>query len=195
MVYKFPRTPEYLSALGIAGKDGTLKYRFEGSDAVGRLRAKTGTLENVSALSGYVQAVGGERFAFSIMVNDFAGRAGGVVPYIDALGAAIAASSGTAGGPSAAVLALTAPQTVVGPYEDLKARVKTYVGMAQKADRRNVTFLRTAWRTERDPAVRAIIAEALYQSDPREAGACAWCLIARWPLMTPGGDWRKHRPS
>ena len=50
MIEKFPTMPEYLSALGIAGKDGTLKYRFEGSDAVGRLRAKTGTLENVSAL-------------------------------------------------------------------------------------------------------------------------------------------------
>lgn len=171
MMDKFPLMPEYLSALGIAGKDGTLKYRFEGSDAVGRLRAKTGTLENVSALSGYVQAVGGERFVFSVMVNDFPGRAGTVVQYIDALGAAIAASSGTAGGPSAAALALTSPPTVVGPYEDLKARVKTYVGLSQKADRRNVAFLRTAWRTERDPAVRAIIADALYQSEPREPGS------------------------
>jgi D-alanyl-D-alanine carboxypeptidase/D-alanyl-D-alanine-endopeptidase (penicillin-binding protein 4) len=171
MIDKFPLMPEYLSSLGIAGKDGTLKYRFEGSDAVGRLRAKTGTLENVSALSGYVQAVGGEKFVFSVMVNDFPGRASTVVQYIDALGAAVAASSGTAGGPSAAVLALTAPATVVGPYEELKARVKTYVGLAQRADRRNVAFLRTAWRTEKDPAVRAIIAEALYQSDPREAGS------------------------
>ncbi|HET9450952.1 MAG TPA: D-alanyl-D-alanine carboxypeptidase/D-alanyl-D-alanine-endopeptidase, partial [Aggregicoccus sp.] len=56
MFLRFPLAPEFLSSLGIAGKDGTLKYRFEGSDAVGRLRAKTGTLSNVSALSGYVQA-------------------------------------------------------------------------------------------------------------------------------------------
>lgn len=171
MVEKFPLMPEYLSALGIAGKDGTLKYRFEGSDAVGRLRAKTGTLENVSALSGYVQAVGGERFVFSIMVNDFPGRASTVVQHIDALGAAIAASSGTAGGPLAAVASMTQTPTVVGPYEDLKARLKTYLGLRQKADRRNVAFLRTAWRSEKDPAVRAIIAEALYQSDPREASS------------------------
>ena len=52
---RFPLAPEFMSSLGIAGKDGTIKYRFEGTDAVWRLRAKTGTLENVSALSGYVQ--------------------------------------------------------------------------------------------------------------------------------------------
>ncbi|MHB8878582.1 MAG: D-alanyl-D-alanine carboxypeptidase/D-alanyl-D-alanine endopeptidase, partial [Myxococcaceae bacterium] len=45
MYEKFPLAPEYLSSVGVAGKDGTLKYRFEGSEAVGRLRAKTGTLE------------------------------------------------------------------------------------------------------------------------------------------------------
>jgi D-alanyl-D-alanine carboxypeptidase/D-alanyl-D-alanine-endopeptidase (penicillin-binding protein 4) len=42
------------------------------------------------------------------------------------------------------------------------------VGLAQKGEKRNVALLRTAWRNEKDPAVRAIIADALYQSDPRE---------------------------
>ena len=169
MMERFTVMPEYLSSVGIAGKDGTLKYRFEGSDAVGRLRAKTGTLETVSALSGYVQSVGGERFVFSIMVNDFSGRAGTVVPNIDALGAAVAAS-GSTGGPSAAVAALT-PASVVGPFEELKKRLQTYVGLAQKGEKRNVALLRTAWRSEKDPAVRAIIADALYQSDPREGAS------------------------
>ncbi len=169
MMERFQVMPEYISSVGIAGKDGTLKFRFEGSDAVGRLRAKTGTLETVSALSGVVQSVGGERFAFSIMVNDFPGRAGTVVPNIDALGAAVAAS-GSLGGPSAAVAALT-PPTVVGPFEELKARLQTYVGLAQKGEKRNVALLRTAWRSEKDPAVRAIIADALYQSDPREGAS------------------------
>ena len=163
---RFQVMPEFISSVGIAGKDGTLKYRFEGSDAVGMLRAKTGTLETVSALSGYVQSVGGERFVFSIMVNDFSGRAGTVVPNIDALGAAVAAS-GSKGGPSAGVAALT-PSNVVGPFAELKLRLQTYVGLAQKGEKRNVALLRTAWRSEKDPAVRAIIADALYQSDPRE---------------------------
>jgi serine-type D-Ala-D-Ala carboxypeptidase/endopeptidase (penicillin-binding protein 4) len=166
MMQHFQVMPEFISSVGIAGKDGTLKYRFEGSDAVGMLRAKTGTLETVSALSGYVKSVGGELFVFSIMVNDFAGRAGTVVPNIDALGAAVAAS-GSKGGPSAAVAALT-PSTVIGPFEELKVRLQTYVGLAQKGEKRNVALLRTAWRSEKDPAVRAIIADALYQSDPRE---------------------------
>lgn len=167
MYRRFEAMPEYISSVGIAGKDGTLKYRFEGSDAVGRLRAKTGTLETVSALSGYVESVGGERFVFSIMVNDFAGRAGTVVPNIDAIGAAVAAQ-GSTGGPSAAVAALT-PATVVGPFAELKQRLTTYVGLAQQGETRNVALLRTAWRSEKDPAVRAIIADALYHSDPREA--------------------------
>jgi len=163
---RFPTAPEYLSALGIAGKDGTLKYRFEGTDAVGRLRAKTGTLENVSALSGYVQAVGGERFVFSVLVNDFHGRASTVVPSLDTLGAAVAAE-GSALGPRGAIAAMTTP-SVVGPYEELKSRLKTYAALTQKAEKKNAPFLRTAWRSEKDPAVRAAIADALYQSDPRE---------------------------
>ena len=167
MVNRFPVAPEYLSALAIAAKDGTLRYRFEGSDAVGRLRAKTGTLENVSALSGYVQAVGGERFVFSIMVNDFPGRASGVVQHIDALGAAVAAV-GSSQGPSGAVASMMQPSSVVASAAELDARMKTYVAMGQRAERRNAAFLRTAWRSERDPAVRAVIADALLQSDPRE---------------------------
>ena len=175
MAKNFPLMPEYLSALGIAGKDGTLKYRFEGSDAVGRLRAKTGTLENVSALSGYVQAVGGERFVFSVMVNDFPGRASTVVRHIDALGAAVAAT-GTAAGPSAAVASMTQSKSVVGPFAELRSRMKTYVTLAQKGERRSVAFLRTAWRSETDPAVRAVIADALYQLEPREPSSAHMLL-------------------
>lgn len=163
---RFPVAPEYLSSLGIAGKDGTIKYRFEGTDAVWRLRAKTGTLENVSALSGYVQAVSGERFVFSVLVNDFPGRVSTVLQHIDAVGAAVAAT-GSTGGPSSALASLT-PPSVVGPMEELKARLKTYAVFAVKADKRNGPFLRTSWRTEKDPAIRAVIAEALYQSDARE---------------------------
>jgi D-alanyl-D-alanine carboxypeptidase/D-alanyl-D-alanine-endopeptidase (penicillin-binding protein 4) len=172
--------PEYLSALGIAGKDGTLKYRFEGSDAVGRLRAKTGTLENVSALSGYVQAVGGERFVFSVMVNDFPGRAGTVVRHIDALGAAVAAT-GTAAGPSAAVASMTQPRAVVGPLSELRSRMQTYRALAQKGERRSAAFLRTAWRSEADPAVRAVIADALYRLEPREAASAHVLLESALP--------------
>src|SRR5439155_6356595 len=133
---------------------------------VWRLRAKTGTLENVSALAGYVQSVGGEKFVFSVMANDFPGRASTVVQHIDALGAAVAAT-GSTGGPSAVVAAMT-PPSVVGPVEELETRLKTYSELGASGEKRNAPFLRTQWRAEKDPAIRAAIADALYQSDSRE---------------------------
>ncbi|RKH43720.1 D-alanyl-D-alanine carboxypeptidase/D-alanyl-D-alanine endopeptidase [Corallococcus sicarius] len=168
MYERFPLAPEYLSSLGIAGKDGTLKYRFDGTDAVGRLRAKTGTLEGVSALSGYVQSAGGEKFSFSIMVNDYAGRAGPVVAGMDALGAAVAATGSTLG-PGTAVAALSdGTKAVAGGTGDVANRIKTYLELGKQRDQRNIGFLRTAWRSERDPAVRAVLAESLYQSNPHD---------------------------
>jgi len=167
MYDRFPLAPEYLSSMGIAGKDGTLRYRFEGSDAIGRLRGKTGTLENVSALSGYVQAVGGEKFAFAMLANDFSGRSGPIVQGLDALGAAVAAS-GSLQGPGKAVAAMMSQETVVGPLEEATSRVRTYLTLGKQGDKRNIPFLRTAWRSEKDPAVRAAVAESLYQSNPED---------------------------
>jgi D-alanyl-D-alanine carboxypeptidase/D-alanyl-D-alanine-endopeptidase (penicillin-binding protein 4) len=167
MYERFPLAPEYLSSLGIAGKDGTLKYRFDGTDAVGRLRAKTGTLENVSALSGYVQAAGGEKFIFSMMVNDYPGRSGPVVRGLDALGTAVA-SVGSSMGPGRAVAELTSGEKSSGPSAEVSSRVKTYLALGSQRDSRNIGFLRTAWRSEKDPAVRAVVAESLYQSNPQD---------------------------
>lgn len=167
MQKSFPTMPEYLSSLGIAGMDGTIRYRFEGTDAVGRLRAKTGTLENVCALSGYVVAVGGERFAFSILVNDYPGRASGVIKGLDAVGAAVAAA-GSSEGPSRAVAEVMTDQERPGPLDEVKARIRTYLALGKQGDKRNISFLRTAWRSEKDPAVRAVVAESLYQSDRQD---------------------------
>jgi len=54
-----------LASLPLAGRSGTLERRMRGSAAAGRVRAKTGTLNEASALSGYVK----RRFAFSIIQN------------------------------------------------------------------------------------------------------------------------------
>jgi len=164
MYDRFPVAPEFLSSLGIAGKDGTLRYRFEGSDAVGRLRGKTGTLEKVSSLSGYVQSIGGEKFCFAVIVNDYSGRPGPIIQGLDALGVAVAAAGSTQG-PEKAVAAVMTPETVVKPIEEIKVRVRTYLTLGKQGDKRNIPFLRTAWRTEKDPAVRAVLADALYQSN------------------------------
>ena len=85
----------------LAGRDGTARFRLDGTPAAGILRAKTGTLENVSAFSGYVATADGEVLAFSIVVNDYPGRYSQVIDGIDSVAAAIAAGSrSNAGGSS-----------------------------------------------------------------------------------------------
>lgn len=56
-------------ALTVAGVDGTLKNRFKGTIAVNNVRGKTGTIDQVSSLSGYVTTAAGERMVFSVIVN------------------------------------------------------------------------------------------------------------------------------
>ncbi|HTM00173.1 MAG TPA: D-alanyl-D-alanine carboxypeptidase [Candidatus Omnitrophota bacterium] len=51
------------------GENGTLRRRFPGLDPAANLRAKTGTLTNVSSLSGYVTTASGERIAFAVITN------------------------------------------------------------------------------------------------------------------------------
>ncbi len=58
----------YLSTLPEAAVDRGLR-RMHRTPAAGNLRAKTGTIDNVSALSGYVRAANGELLAFSILSN------------------------------------------------------------------------------------------------------------------------------
>ena len=55
--------------LAVPGETGTLRYRFAGLDPRADLRAKTGTLTNVSSLSGYVTDAAGERVVFAVITN------------------------------------------------------------------------------------------------------------------------------
>jgi serine-type D-Ala-D-Ala carboxypeptidase/endopeptidase (penicillin-binding protein 4) len=59
----------FYASLPIAGRDGTLSDRMRSGPARGNCRAKTGTLSDVSALSGYCQARSGDVYAFSILMN------------------------------------------------------------------------------------------------------------------------------
>ena len=161
---RFPVAADFVSSLGIAARDGTLRLRMEGTDAAGRLRAKTGTLDKVTALSGFVQSVGGERFAFSVLVNDWSGRSGPIVSSVDRLGG-ILASSGISERD-----ALVSMAPVELSDAELRVRVATYAAMAKAHDKKNLSFLRSALRSERDPAVRIMVADALVRSDPEQGG-------------------------
>ncbi len=60
---------EFRSTLPVAGVDGTLANRFTKSPLKGKLEAKTGTLNEVNALSGYLTADSGKTIVFSILIN------------------------------------------------------------------------------------------------------------------------------
>jgi D-alanyl-D-alanine carboxypeptidase/D-alanyl-D-alanine-endopeptidase (penicillin-binding protein 4) len=71
MYYDRRHANTFLSSLPIAGVDGTLANRMKGTPAAGNLRAKTGTLSGVTALSGYVMTADGKPLAFSMMMQNF----------------------------------------------------------------------------------------------------------------------------
>ncbi len=74
MLFKYMAANRYSlawqNALTIGGVDGTLKNRFKGTNAESNARGKTGTLDQVSALSGYVTSKSGEKFVFSVLTNN-----------------------------------------------------------------------------------------------------------------------------
>jgi len=57
--------PELVAALPLAAHTGTLHDRMRGTAAAGVVRAKTGTTDNSTSLSGFV----GDRYVFSVIVN------------------------------------------------------------------------------------------------------------------------------
>jgi D-alanyl-D-alanine carboxypeptidase/D-alanyl-D-alanine-endopeptidase (penicillin-binding protein 4) len=87
--------PLYYESLPIAGRDGTISRRMVGTPAEGILRAKTGTISGVSALSGYVQTRDGELLAFSMMMQNFINSADRYREIQDRIGAILAGFSRT----------------------------------------------------------------------------------------------------
>jgi D-alanyl-D-alanine carboxypeptidase/D-alanyl-D-alanine-endopeptidase (penicillin-binding protein 4) len=59
----------FLGSLPVAGRDGTLKDRMRSGPARSNCVGKTGTLSNVSALSGYCEVPSGDTYAYSILMN------------------------------------------------------------------------------------------------------------------------------
>ncbi|MBM4380215.1 MAG: D-alanyl-D-alanine carboxypeptidase/D-alanyl-D-alanine-endopeptidase [Deltaproteobacteria bacterium] len=163
---RFSTLPEFLASLPVAGRDGTLRSRMEGTAAAGNVRAKTGTLSHVSALAGYLVTAGGEPLAFSFVVNDYEGRAGPVVGALDALCAAVAALGRPGGeGPAREVAGQLRPPAP--PLEDaaLQERLRIWWGLGRQGAA-SLPLLRSALRAEEDPAVRVAVADALARQAP-----------------------------
>lgn len=61
--------PEFMASLPLAGLDGTLRKRFRGKGMDGRLRIKTGRLDDVNAIAGYVLARSGRTYVVVALQN------------------------------------------------------------------------------------------------------------------------------
>jgi D-alanyl-D-alanine carboxypeptidase/D-alanyl-D-alanine-endopeptidase (penicillin-binding protein 4) len=67
--YASPIMPEYISSLPLMGLDGTTKNRLKTSPLAGFAHIKTGTLQDVRGIAGYVLAASGRRYAVVSIVN------------------------------------------------------------------------------------------------------------------------------
>jgi D-alanyl-D-alanine carboxypeptidase/D-alanyl-D-alanine-endopeptidase (penicillin-binding protein 4) len=153
--------PEYASSLGIAGRDGTLRLRMDGTAAEGRLRGKTGTLSDTTALSGYVKLASDETWAYSIIVNDDGAKRRGLVASVDLLATHIAS-----GGLRPADALPDAPR----PENEAVAELARLSAL-DVASPDVIHDQRHALANERDPAVRAAMADALFRWEADGAAA------------------------
>ena len=87
--------PMFYNSLSIAGIDGTLEDRMINYPVACNLHAKTGTLNGVSCLSGYVQTRDGEMLAFAIMMENFISSASDFHLAQDRIGSLLAKYSDT----------------------------------------------------------------------------------------------------
>ncbi|MEO7218886.1 MAG: D-alanyl-D-alanine carboxypeptidase/D-alanyl-D-alanine-endopeptidase [Gemmatimonadaceae bacterium] len=85
-----PDFASFYEALPIAGVDGTISQRMRGTVAQNNVRAKTGSLQWVRSLSGYVTDADGNRLIFSILANKWTTPAGVVTATADSIATALA---------------------------------------------------------------------------------------------------------
>lgn len=76
---------DYFESLPVAGQSGTLRRMFLYGDANGQIFAKTGTLNKVKALAGYIKTKTGKTLTFSLLVNNYAGSVADVKKKMEEL--------------------------------------------------------------------------------------------------------------
>lgn len=68
-IWQSPLMPELLSSLSLSGIDGTLANRFRNGSLTGKAHIKTGRLDNVNAIAGYLQSRLGRRYSIVALQN------------------------------------------------------------------------------------------------------------------------------
>jgi D-alanyl-D-alanine carboxypeptidase/D-alanyl-D-alanine-endopeptidase (penicillin-binding protein 4) len=69
LAWHSPFMPEFAASLPLAATDGTLRNRFAAAGMQGRLRLKTGRIDDVSGLAGFVNAASGKTYILAILIN------------------------------------------------------------------------------------------------------------------------------
>jgi D-alanyl-D-alanine carboxypeptidase/D-alanyl-D-alanine-endopeptidase (penicillin-binding protein 4) len=67
--WRKPYMPEYLASMAVSGLDGTLRRKFDDAQLTGQAHLKTGSLDHVAAIAGFMQARSGRRFAVVMLHN------------------------------------------------------------------------------------------------------------------------------
>jgi D-alanyl-D-alanine carboxypeptidase/D-alanyl-D-alanine-endopeptidase (penicillin-binding protein 4) len=97
-MWNSPHRDLWAATLPVGGEDGTLENRFQVKRRPGQprypdasaVRAKTGTLTHVTALSGYIRSKTHGPVAFSIMVNNTTARSSEIRAAVDRIALEIA---------------------------------------------------------------------------------------------------------
>ena len=69
LAWHSPFMPEFAASLPLSATDGTLRNRFRAAGMHGRLRLKTGRIDDVSGLAGFVNAASGKTYVVAIIIN------------------------------------------------------------------------------------------------------------------------------
>jgi D-alanyl-D-alanine carboxypeptidase/D-alanyl-D-alanine-endopeptidase (penicillin-binding protein 4) len=69
LAYRSPFAAEFIASLSLGGLDGTARGRFGSGTGDGVTHVKTGRLDHVSALAGYVHGANGKTYAVAIVMN------------------------------------------------------------------------------------------------------------------------------
>jgi D-alanyl-D-alanine carboxypeptidase/D-alanyl-D-alanine-endopeptidase (penicillin-binding protein 4) len=69
VAYRSPWAAEFISSLSLGGLDGTTRSRYRSSPAQGVMHLKTGRLDHVSAVAGYVRAADDRTYVIAVILN------------------------------------------------------------------------------------------------------------------------------